>query len=349
MDPSYAASSDEDLMTKKDVAALISGTVPVITETPLPHATAGVSYSAQIVFSGSPSASLVIVGLPVGLTNSSGLITGIAPTDGTFDLVVTATNILGSDTWTTTLTVDASDTAPTITTVALADAMVGAAYSQPIAYTGSTATLSTFDGSLPAGLYYDQAAGAIIGTPTTAAVGASITVRATNGAGSDDQEFADGIRVYQAPWINTAVPLPTAQIGVAYSTDLVVSGSPTPTLTVVAGSLGDYELSGVTISGTIASSTTLTFTVRASAACGTFGTLTYDGNFTIQVTDIPPAGYIAWWERGLGMTTDANGKVTSWLDQTGNHTLTASGGASNAPTWNEANDSIDFLQLLYLG
>jgi len=94
------------------------------------------------------------------------------------------------------------DTPPAITTAALPDGTVGAAYSQTLAATGSPSsfTWSIDTGSLPDGLLLNASTGEIYGTPTAAGT-STFTVKAENSAGNATQSFMlmvknPGIEVY---------------------------------------------------------------------------------------------------------------------------------------------------------
>ena len=93
-------------------------------------------------------------------------------------------------------------TAPSITTTTLSNAVVGQAYSQTIAATGTAPiTWGITAGNLPAGLSLNTATGAITGTPTAAALTAAyvfnFTVRVQNAAGESSRQFS--ITVQSAP------------------------------------------------------------------------------------------------------------------------------------------------------
>ena len=80
-------------------------------------------------------------------------------------------------------------TAPAITTDKLPDGVVGTAYSQTLAATGTTPITWSVAGSLPDGLIINENTGEITGTPT--AVGTyCFTVKAENSKGSDTKELS---------------------------------------------------------------------------------------------------------------------------------------------------------------
>jgi hypothetical protein len=120
--------------------------------------------------------------------------------------------------------------APVITTTALNAATVGTAFTQTIAATGTAPiTWAVQAGTLPAGLTLDTASGVVSGTPTTAGA-YSFTLRATNGAGNDDQAFTGSVN---AP----APTAPTEPTGSAPGkVDIVDPAKGATTVVVPAGS-----------------------------------------------------------------------------------------------------------------
>ena len=122
----------------------------------------------------------------VATVSEDGVVTAVA--GGT--AVITATTHDGLFTATCTVTVNAPDAPPTITTGTLPDGKVGEAYSQTLSADGTTPIKwSISGGTLPDGLSLNKDTGKISGTPT-AAGSSTFTVKATNSAGSDTKELS---------------------------------------------------------------------------------------------------------------------------------------------------------------
>jgi hypothetical protein len=160
----------------------------------------------------------------------------------------------------------------TLSPATLPAGVIGAAYSQAIAASGSASlpyTYSVSSGTLPPGLTINPATGAITGSPTTAGT-FNFTIRATDSLG------CFGIRAYSivitAPacpviTLNPAV-LPPGQIGLPYNQVASASGGTAPYT---------YSLSGTLPTG-------LSFNPATGAITGVPTALGIF-NFTITATD----------------------------------------------------------------
>ena len=121
----------------------------------------------------------------VATVSEDGVVTAVA--GGT--AVITATTHDGLFTATCTVTVNAPDAPPSITTDTLPDGKVGEAYSHTLTATGTAPITWSIDGGLPAGLSLNKDTGEISGTPTADGT-AKFTVKAENSAGSDTKELS---------------------------------------------------------------------------------------------------------------------------------------------------------------
>jgi hypothetical protein len=165
-----------------------TGVAPAITTTTLPNGTVGAAYSRTLAATGDTPItwSLDSGTLPGGLSLSvsTGVISGIPTTEGTANFTVKAANGTAPDaTQALSIIINSPPTgvAPSITTTALPNGTIGAAYSRTLAATGDTLiTWSIASGKLPNGLTLNPSAGVISGTPTKSGT-FSFTVKAENG------------------------------------------------------------------------------------------------------------------------------------------------------------------------
>lgn len=172
-------------------ACILANSNKICLSTLAPGACVGTIYSSFITASGpGPFTFFVSSGaLPPGLTLSAigntANVVGVPTLAGLFTFSITATNASGaSQIRTFTITV------LQINTVSLANATVGAAYSQQIGVIGSAGpfTFTITFGSLPDGLSMSTT-GLITGTPTTAQT-SSFTVQATDGSAICSKDFS---------------------------------------------------------------------------------------------------------------------------------------------------------------
>ena len=160
----------------------------------------------------------------VATVSEDGVVTAVA--GGT--AVITATTHDGLFTATCTVTVNAPDAAPSITTDTLPDGKVGEAYSQTLTATGTAPITWSIDGGLPAGLSLNKDTGEISGTPTTAGT-STFTVKATNSAGSDTKELS--ITITKAAPTEHTVTVTTEGGGTASASHAKAAAGTTITLT----------------------------------------------------------------------------------------------------------------------
>ena len=257
----------------------------------LPAGASGVAYNQTLTASGgtAPYSYAVTAGaLPAGITlASNGTLSGTPTASGSFTFTATATDSsTGADPYGGSRSYTLSIDAPTIAVspAALANATVGAAYSQAITASGGSGSYSfaVTAGALPAGLVL-ATNGTLSGTPT-AGGSFTFTVTATDGTGNT------GARGYTltvaAPAIAVApATLPAGSSGVAYSQTLTASGGTAPySYAVTAGALpaGITLASNGTLSGTPTASGSFTFT--ATATDGSTGSGPYAGSRSYTLT-----------------------------------------------------------------
>mgnify|MGYP000820192960 CR=1 FL=1 len=161
----------------------------------------------------------------VATVSEDGVVTAVA--GGT--AVITATTHDGLFTASCTVTVNAPDAAPSITTDTLPDGKVGEAYSQTLTATGTTPITWSIDGgNLPADLSLNKDTGEISGTPTADGT-AKFTVKAENSAGSDTKELS--ITITKAAPTEYTITVTTEGNGTASASHAKAAAGTTITLT----------------------------------------------------------------------------------------------------------------------
>ncbi|HYM29035.1 MAG TPA: putative Ig domain-containing protein [Steroidobacteraceae bacterium] len=261
-----------------------------VSTTSLPNGEVNTAYSATLAATGGTapySWTLAAGTLPSGITldNASGALGGkpdaaVSGMPLTFQ-VSDASNPAQTSQAQLTLTVVP---ALTVTTTSLPNGQVGAPYSTTLAATGGTApyTWALTAGALPAGMTFNNASGALGGTPTAAVTAALLSFTVT-----DSGAHAHSVPVTLALTVGTTVPpaaptvttttLPGGIVGHAYSTTLAASGGTAPyTWTLSAGTLpAGLQLSGAgTIAGTPTAAATASITVTVTDANAQSGSAT---------------------------------------------------------------------------
>ena len=165
---------------------------PSITSTALTSGFIGGEYAYRVVAAGYPPPTFSLSAAPEGMEISdptSGLITWVPQTAGSFPVTTVATNSVGSDQQSFTITVTESVRSATITSVPITEATVGAPYMYDVEADGNpdpTFVLTTS----PPGMIINESTGNISWTPSNPGRFVVI-VAVTNGVGSADiQSFS---------------------------------------------------------------------------------------------------------------------------------------------------------------
>ena len=256
----------------------------------------------------------------VATVSEDGVVTAVA--GGT--AVITATTHDGLFTATCTVTVNAPDAPPSITTDTLPDGKVGAAYSHTLTATGTVPiTWSIDSGNLPAGLSLNKDSGEISGTPTADGT-AKFTVKAENSVGSDTKELS--IMIAKAAPAEYTVRFNANGGGGTMADVTGVSGSYT------LPSCGFTEPEGKQFKGwsTSADGSVISGTTYEVSSDTTFYAIWESKEYSIIVTDgkatIGAGSEISKAAQGTTITLTANaapdGKVfDKWVVESGNTTL----------------------------
>ena len=175
--------TDSASSTASQQFTLIAGGGLAITTTALPGGTVGTPYSEAFTATGGtpPYTFTVSVGkLPPGLTLSGAVLSGTPTQAGSYTFTI---QVADSASATATEQFVIAITGLAITTSALPNAAVGAAYSWTMAAAGGTPpyTWALAAGALPAGLALSASSGTISGTPQSAGT-ASVTIQVTDSA-----------------------------------------------------------------------------------------------------------------------------------------------------------------------
>jgi len=260
----------------KALSIIVTQTLTITTSS-LPATTVGATYNQTLAATGgtTPYTWAISSGtLPAGLSlvAGTGAITGTPTAAGTSNFTARVTdNVSATATAALSIVVNA---AISITTSSLPADTVNIAYSQTLAATGGTGSLtwSLNAGSLPTGLSL-TAGGVTSGTPTASGT-SNFTVKATDSVSASATK-ALSIVISAAPSITTT-SLPNGTVNSAYNQTLAATGGTTPlTWAISSGSLpAGLSLAASTgvISGTPTASGTSNFTTRVTDNVGATAT-----------------------------------------------------------------------------
>lgn len=268
----------------------------------------GTSYADQVSAGGTGTITYAVTNgysLPLGLAlnTNTGAITGTPTTNGNYTFRITATSVSGS-TSTTVTTPDLALTvgeAPVLATNTLTSTMqLGQSYSASVTATGFPApTYSLASGSLPAGLTLNSSTGAITGTPNTMA-NYNFAIRATNVfAPSGVTLVTTSASVTAAPIYTDSAVNPRGSLGVAYTSEVLATGSPAPTYAVTSGSLPDgltLNSNSGQITGTPNATGDFSFVVTATNTYGSSSTTSLSIQIgvgpSVTIEQMPQRGFV---------------------------------------------------------
>ncbi|MFT3710505.1 MAG: putative Ig domain-containing protein [Archangium sp.] len=295
-----AAGSDSKTLT------LTVRTAPVITSALTASGVVGTAFSYTLTSSGTAPITLSATSLPswASFNASTGVISGTPTAAGTFSISLGATNAAGSDSKTLTLTVRQ---APSITSALTASGVVGTAFSYTLTSTG-TAPVTLSATSLPAWASFNASTGVISGTPTAAGT-FSISLGATNAAGSDSKTLTLTVRT--VPVISSALTA-SGVVGQAFSYTLTSSGTAPVTLSATSlPAWASFNASTGVISGTPTAEGTFSISLGATNAAGSDAkTLTLTVRAAPAITSALTASAVVGQAFSYTLTATGTGPVT---------------------------------------
>ncbi len=264
MGASNSIGSDAKTLTITIAARPPAPTPPLITSGLVAQGTVGSAFTYSITASGQVPMTFGATGLPgwATLDPNSGLISGTPSAGGSFSIQLSATNALGSDSKTLSLTILSP---PQITSALTATGQIGTPFSYLVAASGS-APVTLGASGLPSWASFDSNSGSISGTPTADGV-TSVSLSASNAAGSDTKALV--ITIESAPAITSALAV-SGIVGQPFTYTITASGS----APIGFGALGLPSWAtqvGAVISGTPTSEGVSSVSLTATNSAGSDG------------------------------------------------------------------------------
>lgn len=215
---------------------------PVITSNPPTTAQVGKVYSYSTQATGSPSPTFSLIRNPAGMSIipiSGQILWQPTPMQvGVHSVIVRATNSKGIYDQAFDITVSPGPGAPKITSTPVLTGSEGVLYTYQVTTSGTPApTFSLL--KKPSGMTIGSSSGLISWTPTAAHIGNdSVTVRATNIDGIDDQSFVIVVTGTSAPPVFTSAAPVEAIADQEYRYNADATGKPEPRYRLIQGPTG---------------------------------------------------------------------------------------------------------------
>jgi streptogramin lyase len=279
--------------TSQDFTLTVTTTTsaPVITSSASDTESFGNPVNYSVTTQGYPAPALSETGaMPAGLAftdngNGTATISGTPTTGsaGVHNLVITATNSVGSTTQNFALTVTKAPFIKAIPSGAARIATVGDAFNLSIGTTGYSKPSLGTSGTLPVGITFTDngdGTGEFSGTPVVEDGGTyNVTITATNAYGSDSKSIT--LKVDEGPDVYTQNAVTVAS-GSSFTLGTSSLGYPAPTFTGTGTLPSGVTFDGATgvLSGTPASGTAGTYAIKISAT-NSIGK--YIQNFTLAI------------------------------------------------------------------
>jgi uncharacterized repeat protein (TIGR03803 family) len=246
-----------------------------ITTASLPTGTVFAAYNQAISTSGGTGTATFALSsgaLPTGLTlSSAGVLSGTPTVAGTYGINVTATDSAGASSQADYFVVINPIVTISITTTALSDWTVNAAYNTAITATGGTGplTFSTISGTLPPGLTLAAGTGVLSGTPISAG-SFSFTIGVVDTVGGAGSKSFTVIINPAAVIVSTSLASWTVNRSGYFQAIITNGGTGPMTFALTSGTVppGLTLSSGGVLSGTPSAAGTYTFAVTATDMVG---------------------------------------------------------------------------------
>ncbi|MBR0316285.1 MAG: putative Ig domain-containing protein [Synergistaceae bacterium] len=283
---SWTQCTDKNVCIKAFTVLSTTATAPKITSDYPPDAVVNQKYSFTPTATGTRPITWNLSGnVPAGLSinSSTGEISGTPTTVGSYNIKLTVTNSVGSDSENYTMNVRDVSITPTEIT-----GYVSIAINEQLKLLGGTAkSWSITDGTLPRGLSLNKTSGKITGKPTvaTSSTGTEVEFTVTTSTGdsySQSVNFIINAKPEQPKF--TTSSLPNGTVNVDYSQKIIVTG--TDPITLTASGLPDgfnfnSDTGMLTGTPTLAKTYTIKFTASNVAK-------TVTKSLKLKINDVKP-------------------------------------------------------------